>query len=137
MIRVTHLSGFLLTVCLAACGGPLKYTVQSTAKAPGADAQVVADVKKDQSVTLLEVTVTNLAPPDRVTAGAKHFAIWWRKNDGATWSRVGNLKYSEGDHKGQLTGSVPEISFDLEASAEGSEEPASPSSDVVFAQRVN
>jgi hypothetical protein len=128
------LFGFALLA--VACGGPLKYQVPSSAKAPGADAKVVADVAEDQGQTRVEIEVTNLAPPERVNPNAKVFVAWYRKGPSAIWSRIGGLKYDEGDREGSLAGSVPEIAFDLTISAEATEAPASPSADVVLSQRV-
>ena len=125
-----------LAVLLAACGGPLKYQVASSPRAPGADAKIVADVSADQGQTQLEVEIKNLAPPGRVTQNAKDYVVWYRKNSSATWARVGGLKYDEGSREGTLTGSVPEIAFDLSVTAEESDGPASPSADVVVSQRV-
>jgi hypothetical protein len=121
---------------LAACGGPLKYTVPSTARAPGADAKIVADVSSDQGQTRLEVDVVNLPPPERVSQKATNYTAWYRKDSSATWSRVGGLKYNEGDREGKIGGSVPEVAFDLTVTAEEGENPVSPSPDVVIAQRV-
>jgi len=121
---------------LAACGGPLKYTVPSTARAPGADAKVIADVSSSQGQTKLEIDVTNLAPPARISEKATTYIAWYRKSSSATWARVGGLKYDEGDREGKISGSVPEVAFDLIVTAEQSEGPASPSPDVVITQRV-
>lgn len=127
---------FAFALTIVGCGGPLKYQVPSSAKAPGADARIVADVASDQGQTSLEIEVTNLAPPGRVNPNAKAFVVWYRKGPAAIWSRIGGLKYDEGDREGSLKGTVPETAFDLTVSAEGSEAPASPSADIVFAQRV-
>jgi len=125
-----------LPLLLAACGGPLKYSVPSTSRAPGADAKIVADVAPGQGQTRLEMAVANLAPPARVAEKATAYVAWYRKNSSATWSRVGGLAYDEGDRQGKLSGSVPEIAFDLAVTAEQSDSPASPSPDVILAQRV-
>jgi len=127
---------FVLPLVLAACGGPLKYNVPSTARAPGADAKIIADVAADQGQTRLELEVANLAPPARVSEQATTYIAWYRKDSGATWSRVGGLKYDEGDREGKLAGSVPEVAFDLSVTAERTDSPASPSPDVILAQRV-
>lgn len=129
-------SAFCLSVLVAACGGPLKYQVPSTARAPGADAKIVADVSTDQSQTRLDVDITNLPPPGRVSDKATTYVAWYRKNSNATWSRVGGLKYDEGDREGKIGGSVPEVAFDLTVTAEENDSPASPSPDVVVSQRV-
>lgn len=126
----------VLGLALAACGGPLKYNVPSSSRAPGADATVIADVKQDQGQTELEVNAQNLPPPSRVTEGATTFVVWQRKNSGSQWSRLGGLKYDEGDRKGTWKGSVPETAFDLAISSEKEADVASPSGDTVFSQRV-
>ncbi len=134
------MNNFSSSVCLVmlavACGGPLKYQVPSTARAPGADAKIVADTASNQGQTQLDIDVSNLPPPDRVSPNAKAYVAWYRKGSDAIWSRIGGLQYDEGDREGTLKGSVPEIAFDLAISAEPSEAPASPSADVVVSQRV-
>lgn len=125
-----------LTLLLAACGGPLKYEIASTPKAPGADAKLVAKVNESQHQTTFELEVKNLPPPDRVSEGATDYVAWSRKNASAVWSRLGSLKYESGDRGGSMTGSVPETSFDFEMTAEKAALAASPSSDVVFTQHV-
>jgi hypothetical protein len=135
MLKTARLS-LIGALAIVACGGPLKYQLASSAKAPGADAQLVADVKEDQKLTLLQVEITNLAPPSRISEGATHFVAWQRKNDGASWSHIGDLQYEESSRKGKLNGSVPETSFDFEVTAEKGDAPASPSPDVVFSQRI-
>jgi hypothetical protein len=134
-MKSSYLSIFFVFFAVA-CGGPLKYQVPSTAKAPGADASIIADTSAEQGQTALQLEVTNLAPPPRVNPNAKTFVVWYRKGPSAVWSRIGGLKYDEDEREGALTGSVPEIAFDLTVSAEATEAPASPSSDIVFAQRV-
>jgi hypothetical protein len=126
-----------LLVTLAACGGPLKYNVASSARAPGADAKVVADVKKDQNQTQLEINAKHLPPPDRVTQGATTYLVWERKDSAAAWQRLGALKYDGGDRDATWQGSVPETSFDLVITAEHDAVSVSPSGDTIFTQRVN
>jgi hypothetical protein len=121
---------------LAACGGPLKYQIASTPKAPGADGKLVATVHESQHQTEVQLEVKNLPPPDRVTEGATDYVAWSRKNANATWTRLGSLKYDSGNRGGTMAGSVPETSFDFAVSAEKAALAASPSSDIVFEQRV-
>lgn len=127
----------LAAFSLVACGGPLKFDVASTPKAPGADAHIVADVKEKQNQTDLEVTVKNLAPPDRVTPGAAKYVAWYRKDANSVWARVGGLDYDADNRGGSFKGSAPERAFDFEVTAEKTESPASPSSDVVLNQRIS
>ncbi len=130
----TILAGAVLF--LAACGGPLKYTVPSP-KALGADAKIVADVKADQHQTLLEIKALNLAPADRVAAGTQHYVLWQRKDANSQWTRVGTLVYDDKDREGKFEGSVPETAFDLSITAEKDAGAAAPSAEVVFSQHVN
>ncbi|HYP98888.1 MAG TPA: hypothetical protein VER96_09445 [Polyangiaceae bacterium] len=131
----------LLSVCtaallLVACGGPLKYEIASTPKAPGADGLLVATVHESQHQTEVELEVKNLPPPDRVTEGATDYVAWSRKNTSAAWTRLGSLAYDPKDRGGTMKGSVPETSFDFAISAEKAALAASPSSEIVFKQRV-
>lgn len=125
-----------LALLATACGGPLKYQVPSSARAPGADAKIVADVAKDQGQTQLTIDISNLPPPSRIVEKDKAYLVWYRKDEHATWSRIGGLKYDEGDRQGKMSGSVPETAFDLSVTAEADESPASPSPDVIVSQRV-
>jgi hypothetical protein len=126
----------LLGVLLAACGGPLKYDVVSTPRAPGADAHIVATVNESQHQTQLELTVENLAPPERVASSATTYIVWYRTDSGKQWARVAGLNYDADSRSGELKGSVPEIQFEMEISAEDSIEAASPSPHIVFAQTI-
>lgn len=135
------ISSLVLCLSLAAgavaCGGPLKYQVPSSARAPGADAKVVAKVKQDQSLTQLEIEATNLPPPGRVSDGATAYVVWHRSAASKPWARSGGLAYDESSRKGKWTGTVPETSFDLAISAEADAAAAAPSGETVFKQRVN
>lgn len=129
--------GLSLTLGLAACGGPLKFQVPSSKNAPGADAQIVADVKQEQGLTQLEIEARNLPPPGRVQEGATSFIVWQRKSPQAQWARLGGLQYDEDTRKGTWSGTVPETGFDLNITTEKASDVASPSGDTVFKQRVN
>lgn len=133
MIAATLVAGALL----AGCGGPLTYAIKGTAKAPEVDAKIVADVKKDASMTTLQITAEHLAPPERLASGGKVFVVW-TKGDKPKWHRVGALKYDEGDRKASIEGaSVPVTAFDLQITVEKEAAPDLPSSDVVLSQHVN
>lgn len=129
-------SGVLLALLLTACGGPMRYELGSTAKAPGADAVLVADIKAEQNATRLTIEIKNLAPPDRVAAGAAHYVVWQRKGAQVAWARVGGLEYDPDAREGSFEGSVPEAAFDLQVTAEKELSTASPSPDAVLSQRV-
>jgi hypothetical protein len=133
-----RLGGLILCALLAGCGGPLRFAAKGTERAPGADAAIVAKVDEKASVTHLTITTEHLAPPDRLKDGGSKFVVWARKDDDAPWSRVGALTYDPETRKGDLAeASVPQTSFDLVITVEKEADPASPSPDVVFSQRVD
>ena len=130
--------GFVMAalLALAGCGGPLKYNVASSRLAPGADAEIIANVNESTNQTALEVHVKNLPPAGRVNPNAKAFVGWARKSEKGTWSRIGSVQFNEEARTDQLMGTVPEKAFDFEISAEADEGVQSPSADVVFSQSV-
>ncbi len=128
---------FALASGLAACGGPLRYSVRSPIDIQ-ADAQVVARVHEAQRQTQLEIVVTKLAPPARVAPEGSFttYVGWTRRDEDSSWSRLGALKYDADDGTGELTGTTNETSFDLAISAEAGADAAAPSTAIVFMQRV-
>ncbi|HKO93433.1 MAG TPA: hypothetical protein VJU61_19905 [Polyangiaceae bacterium] len=124
-----------LAVCFA-CGGPLKYQVASSPTAPGADAEIVADVNEDTKQTNLTVEVKNLPPAERVEESSQHYVAWYRKDSGAVWTRMAALAYEPDSREARMSGSVPELAFQFEITAEPEADAASPSSSVVFSQEV-
>lgn len=135
-MKNTHLVLIPVIALLVACGGPLKYKVASSPTAPGADGNLVAKVLEDQNQTKITFEATNLVPPNRVSPETKSYVVWYRTGKDTPWNRVGALKYDEDDRAGEFEGSVPAIAFDLEVSAESAADSASPSSVIVFSQRV-
>jgi hypothetical protein len=137
-MRLLSASGLIaaLVLALAACGGPLKYSVPSTRLAPGADSEIVADVNEDQNQTTLEFKAKNLPPPNRVNPQGTMFVAWQRKNSNGPWARLGTVKFDEAARTAEITATVPEQAFDFQVSVEANEAAQSPSSDVVFSQRV-
>jgi hypothetical protein len=120
---------------LAGCGGPLKYAVKGSPKAPEVDAKIVAEVKTEASMTTLKITAEHLAPPDRL--GGKVFVVW-TKGEKPKWHRVGALKYEEGDRRGSIEGaSVPVTAFDLQITVEKDADAEAPSGDAIITQHVN
>jgi len=136
MRAVQMLFAALMLLASVACG-PLKYEIKGTPMATGADAIITADVQKEKALTLVEIAATNLPPPDRVMAGSAHFVAWQRKDNGSQWARIGVLIFDEGERKGSLTATVPELTFELQITAEREQSPESPSPDAVFFQKVN
>jgi hypothetical protein len=136
MKKLFALITLALALSVAACG-PLKYEIQSSQIAAGADAVVVADVNKEGAFTRLKIEAKNLPPPGRVKDGKTDFVIWARES-GKDWQRVAALPYSEGERSGKVEEiSVALMSFDLQITAEDNANPDKPSEEVVFSVHVN
>jgi len=81
----------VLAACVA-CGGPLRYQTASTGKAPGADAEIEADVSEKQGQTRLTVSIKNLPPPDRIAPDSQHYVAWYRQGPKGVWQRVAAVR---------------------------------------------
>jgi len=134
-IKQRRLWSVMFALC-AACGGPLRYEVASTEKAPGADAKIEANVSEQQGQTHLTIAIKNLAPPDRVAPSSQHYVAWYRQGPDQVWMRVAALAYEAETREATLDGSVPEKEFELEITAEPAVNVASPSPNVVFVQGI-
>lgn len=126
----------IVLVACVACGGPLRYQTASTGKAPGADAEIEADVSEQQGQTRLSVSIKNLPPPDRVAPDSQHYVAWYRASSRGIWQRVAALAYEAETREASLIGSVPEKQFEFEITAEPAIDVASPSPNVVFVQGI-
>lgn len=127
----------VLAAGLVACGGPLHFASHGTPKAPDAEAEIVADVNANESITKINIQAEHLAPPDRLAEEGSAFVVWARKDDGKEWQRVGALKYDADKRKGELTdASVPHTAFDLAVTVETKTAPPTPSPNVVIFQRI-
>jgi hypothetical protein len=126
---------WLALLCLS-CGGPLRYQTKSTGQVPGADAEIEANVQEEQRQTQLTVQITNLPPPERVEASSQHYVAWYRRGPDSVWTRVAALAYEPDSREANLQGSVPELKFMLEITAEPTPDVVSPSPNVVFAQDI-
>jgi len=122
---------------LTGCGGPLKYAVHGSPKAPEIDATIVADVNKDGVFTSLKVDIDHLAPPDRLGSGGKVFVVW-AKDDKGKWQRVGALRYDGDGRKASIAGaSAPITAFDMKITIESDAAPEGPSGDTLVGQHIN
>lgn len=132
------LAMFFGSFALMACGGPLRYELHGSPKAPEADAEIVAEANEDTNISTLQVRIEHLAPPDRIQGDGKAYVVWYRKDSDDKWNRVGTLHYEEDDRLGELAGaSVPVARFELMITVEDAAEPESPSPYVLFSQEVS
>ncbi|HEY3356814.1 MAG TPA: hypothetical protein VGQ83_26420 [Polyangia bacterium] len=124
----------VFVLALAACGGPLKFNIKGTPKAPDLDCKIQANVADEQGITLLQMQLDHLAPPDRFASGATHFVAW--SKGGESYNRVGALKYDKDKRTGALEATSPDVSFVLIITAEGKVNPAAPSTTIILEQKI-
>ncbi len=129
---------FPFVLGVMACGGPLRYTVHGSPRAPEADGVVQADVQREQSMTRLNIRMEHLAPPGRLQEGGRAYVVWARRNSGATWIRVGALQYNEGSRMAEMRDTtVSETSFELIVTVETEPSAQTPSTTIILQQMVN
>jgi hypothetical protein len=126
----------LLALALTACGGALTFKIKGTPKLPDADGKVVATVAADQGLTVIDVQLDHLAPPDRIGGASTHYVVWSRRSADGQYARLGALKYDKNKRTGSLHASAPDTDFVLTITAEPAVTPAAPSVNVVFEQKV-
>jgi hypothetical protein len=126
----------LLSLLLAACGGPLKYEVRGSELSAGSDAKIVAAVDEGRRVTELDIDALNLTPPDRLLPNGTTLIVWVRKDSSGQWQRLGALELDGDKREGKAHFTANETAFDLIISAEVDASPGSPSGKTVFSQRV-
>ncbi len=121
-----------------ACGGTLKYAATGDGTAVGSDAKIVAVPDEKSGLTRVNLTVENLAPPERLAPGSSEFIVWARASAEDPWVRIGALRYKENPRTGELEEvSVPLTRFELVITVENGLTPGAPSKDIVFSQQVN
>jgi hypothetical protein len=125
----------MVVLAVAACGGPLKFKIKGTSRAPDVDAEIIANPLGDQGLTTIKITAEHLAPPDRFTSGGTHYIVWLRKGEG-TYARIGALAYNKDKRTAVFEGSAPETAFTLLITAESQVAPQMPSTNMVVEQKV-
>ncbi len=116
-----------------ACSSTVKYAVQGTDTAPGADAEVEVEPGESGNYEV-RIKAKNLLPPDRVK-GAKFYAVWV-KPAGKESKHIGNLEYDADDRSGTFKSLTTHKAFTLQISAERESAPSEPGGAVVFKQKV-
>jgi hypothetical protein len=134
MKKIVLVLAFVLSTI--ACG-PMKFALQGTTLATGADATLTADVSSETSVTKVNFIAENLPPAGRVKEGSTTFVVWQRKSAEVPWTRVGALVYNESGRTGEmLDTTIPETAFDFQVTVEQAPDVAAPSPEVIFSQHV-
>ena len=120
---------------LAASGCVKHYALRGGASAPGADGTVAVATQEGGNVSL-DIDVSNLLPPDRVSAGLTQYAVWVQ-TEHTDAVRLGTLNYDEEKRRGSMMATTPFKNFQLIVSGEATSGVASPSEHVVFRSAIN
>jgi hypothetical protein len=125
-----------LALTTAACGQT--YMVKGMQGAPDADGKITAKVISENILTQLSITAEHLAPPERLLPGSTAYVVWARKDSNSEWLRIAKLNYDAGARKGTVeVATVPLTGFELAISAEQQDMPKSPSTMIVFTQKIS
>jgi hypothetical protein len=131
--RLYLLSTLCVCMAVAGCSSTERYALTGADLAPGADA--ILEVRPQGDVREMRLEVTNLLPPDRVRAGATHYAVWVRLADRPP-VHLGNLTYDEKTRAGKLSATTPYTNFELTVRPEALPHPAAPANEIVLIQQV-
>jgi hypothetical protein len=125
-----------LALSTAACAQT--YVLKGTPGAAGADGKITAKVISENGLTQLSISTENLPPPERVLPGSTSYVVWARQDSNSEWLRIAKLNYDPNSRKGGVeSASVPLTGFELAISAEQTDKPKSPSTTIVFSQKIS
>lgn len=127
----------LLALALSTSACAQTYMIKGMQGAPDADAKITAKVVTENNLTQIAIKAEHLAPPERLLAGSKSYVVWARQGDGE-WVRIAKLNYDPGARKGDVeAASVPFTGFELAISAENQDAPKTPSTTIIFSQKIS
>jgi len=127
---------FGLVLSTTACAQT--YMLKGMQGAPGADGKITATVVSENTLTQLSIKVEHLAPPERLLAGSTSYIVWARRDSNSEWLRIAKLDYDPSSRKGTVdVATVPLTGFELAISAEQQDMPKSPSTTLVFTQKIS
>jgi hypothetical protein len=133
LAKVTLLA---LAMTTAACGQT--YMLKGMQGAPDADGKITASVVPANNLTQISIKAEHLAPPERLLAGSTAYIVWARKDSNGDWIRIAKLDYDPDSRKGAVdAASVPLTGFELAISAENQDMPKSPSTTMIFTQKIS
>lgn len=125
-----------LALSTAACAQT--YILKGTPGAAGADGKITAQVVSANALTQLSISAENLPPPERVLAGSSAYIVWARQDANSDWLRIAKLDYDAKTREGKVeVATVPLTGFELTISAEQQDKPKSPSTTIVFTQKIS
>lgn len=128
----------LLALALSTAACAQTYMVKGMQGAPDADAKITAKVISENTLTQISIKAEHLAPPERLLPGSTVYVVWARKDANGDWIRIAKLDYSPDSRKGAVdTATVPLTGFELAISAEQQAMPKSPSTTIIFTQKIS
>jgi hypothetical protein len=128
----------LLALALSTAACAQTYMVKGMQGAPDADGKITAKVMSENTLTQISIATEHLAPPERLLAGSTAYIVWARKDSNAEWLRIAKLNYDASSRKGSVeSATVPLTGFELAISAENQDMPKSPSTTIVFTQKIS
>jgi hypothetical protein len=106
--------------------------------APDADGKITAKVVTENRLTQITIKTEHLAPPERLLPGSTAYVVWARKDSSSDWIRIAKLDYDASSRQGGVEiATVPLTGFELAISAEQQDAPPSPSTTLVFTQKIS
>lgn len=131
------LRNVILVLSLAfatACGGANEYVIVGTQIANAADG--VITVEKLESNNMVNIEVTHLAPPERISPGTNVFSVWFH-GEGRDPIQQGVLEYDADARTGTFSATTVLTEFVVMVTAEADATSNAPSDAVVFQQEVS
>ncbi|MFW5876722.1 MAG: hypothetical protein ACOCXM_08290 [Myxococcota bacterium] len=123
----------VLSLPLAACGGPASYQASGTNVAAGADATI--EVEELDGNAFVRLDATHLPPPQRLGEGLTVYVLWF-ESEGEPAEKVSVLDYDEEERSGSARASTMQENILIMVTAERSPAVATPSEHLIFKKRV-
>lgn len=121
------LSFIFAAILVSACSKRVTFPVSEVVPAAEAVVKIERDDNKNYEV---ELEVSNLAPPDRLTPARRHYVVWMVTKKHGTIN-IGNLNVNR-KNNAQLTTSTPYEPIRIFITAEDDSKPVLPSTQVVL-----
>lgn len=121
------LSFIFAAILLSACSKKITFPVSEVVPAAEAVLKIDKDSNKNYEI---ELGVSNLAQPDRLTPARKHYVVWMVSKKHGTIN-IGNLDINRKSN-GKLTTSTPYEPIRIFITAEDNPQPVLPSTQVVL-----
>lgn len=121
------LSFIFAAIMISACSKKVTFPVSDVVPAAEAVVQIEKDDNKNYGI---ELEVSNLASPDRLTPARRHYVVWMVTKKHGTIN-IGNLNINR-KNNGELNTSTPYEPIRIFVTAEDDSKPVLPSTQVVL-----